>query len=301
MSSSISAHAVARCPLGLDAQQLLLVVPLVQRLGLVEALVALQADEPGARSSRRRDLASWVLPVPAGPSTRTGLPQPIGQVHDAGDALVGEVVDACAGRRGRRARTRSGSAIGRSYRRHLTGAVKPDASAAQPRIWPVALDDVLGGGQLAQAHRAAGVELLGADADLGAEAELLAVDEAGRGVDEHRGGVDLAGEAVGRREVAGDDGLGVTRAVAGDVVDRLVERVDDPRPPASGRGTRWRSRRRWRPWRRAASARARVVADQLDAVERRRPPRAGSCVGHRCVHEQATRPRCTPTGAASWR
>ena len=41
-------------------------------------------------------------------------------------------------------------------------------------------------GQLAEAHRAAGVELLGGDADLGAEAELLAVDEPGRGVDERR-------------------------------------------------------------------------------------------------------------------
>ena len=35
--------------LGLDPQQLLAVVPLVQRLGLVEALVALQAHERRAR------------------------------------------------------------------------------------------------------------------------------------------------------------------------------------------------------------------------------------------------------------
>jgi hypothetical protein len=56
----------------------------------------------------------------------------------------------------------------------------------------VAFDHVLGRRELAEAHRAAGVELLGADADLGAEAELLAVDEAGRGVDEDGGRVDLA-------------------------------------------------------------------------------------------------------------
>ncbi len=37
----------------------------------------------------------------------------------------------------------------------------------------------LGRGELAQAHGAPGVQLLGADADLGAEAELLTVDEAG--------------------------------------------------------------------------------------------------------------------------
>lgn len=41
----------------------------------------------------------------------------------------------------------------------------------------VADDDVLGGGHLGQAHRAAGVQLLGADPDLGAEAELSAVGE----------------------------------------------------------------------------------------------------------------------------
>ncbi len=42
---------------------------------------------------------------------------------------------------------------------------------------PVAGDDVGGAGQLGQAHRPAGVQLLGRDADLGAEAELAAVGE----------------------------------------------------------------------------------------------------------------------------
>ncbi|MBM7519676.1 drug/metabolite transporter (DMT)-like permease [Nocardioides nitrophenolicus] len=51
----------------------------------------------------------------------------------------------------------------------------------------VADDDVLGRGHLRQPHRAAGVQLLGADPDLGAEAELAAVGEPGRGVDQHRG------------------------------------------------------------------------------------------------------------------
>jgi hypothetical protein len=40
--------------LGLDAQQLLAVVPLVQRLGLVEALVALQAHERALERARQR-------------------------------------------------------------------------------------------------------------------------------------------------------------------------------------------------------------------------------------------------------
>ena len=59
--------------LGLDAQQLLAVVPLVQRLGLVQALVALQADQSRPRYFASA-LASSVLPTPAGPSTRIGLP-----------------------------------------------------------------------------------------------------------------------------------------------------------------------------------------------------------------------------------
>src|SRR4051812_16541588 len=75
-------------------------------------------------------------------------------------------------------------------------------------------DDVLAGGELLEGHGASCVELLGGDADLGAEAEALAVDPAGGGVYQHGGGIDLAGEAVGRLEVVGDDGLGVARRVA---------------------------------------------------------------------------------------
>jgi hypothetical protein len=40
--------------LGLDAQQLLAVVPLIQGLGLVEALVALEPDEPSVEDLRQR-------------------------------------------------------------------------------------------------------------------------------------------------------------------------------------------------------------------------------------------------------
>ena len=48
MSSSIVVPGAVVVALGLDAQELLLVVPLVQRLGLVEPLVALEADQAGA-------------------------------------------------------------------------------------------------------------------------------------------------------------------------------------------------------------------------------------------------------------
>ena len=59
---------------GLDAQQLLLVVPLVERLATRRAPRSTAGGSAAHRSSRRRVLASCVLPVPAGPSTSTGLP-----------------------------------------------------------------------------------------------------------------------------------------------------------------------------------------------------------------------------------
>jgi hypothetical protein len=87
----------------------------------------------------------------------------------------------------------------------------------------VADDDELLRRQAFEADRSARVQLVGGDADLGAEAVLVAVGEARRGVPHHRGRVDLAQEALGARAVAGDDRVGVLRAVLGDVRDRLVE------------------------------------------------------------------------------
>src|SRR3954447_2857729 len=78
--------------LSLDAQQLLLVVPLVERLGLVEALVALQSNEAGARHLGDR-LGELRLAGAGGTFDEHRLLQPVGEVHDAGDAFVGEVVD----------------------------------------------------------------------------------------------------------------------------------------------------------------------------------------------------------------
>ena len=64
-------------------------------------------------------------------------------------------------------------------------AVRPHA-----RVWPVAADHIFEGCQLFGADRSARVQLVGGDADLGAEAELAAVGELRRGVDHHDGGVD---------------------------------------------------------------------------------------------------------------
>src|SRR5438067_9252892 len=83
--------------------------------------------------------------------------------------------------------------------------------------------DVLVGGELAERHRPPGVELLGGDADLGPEAELLAVGESGGGVDGDGARVDGADEASGGGDVLGDDRLGVAGPEAVDVSDGGVE------------------------------------------------------------------------------
>ena len=98
MSASTSAQSLLVLAVGLDAQQLLLVVPLVERLGLVEALVALQADQAGA-GDRGDRLGQLGLADTGRPLDQHRLLEPVGEEHDAGDGGVGEVVDARAGAR----------------------------------------------------------------------------------------------------------------------------------------------------------------------------------------------------------
>ena len=92
MSSQLSPLGCLADPLGLDAQQLLLVVPLVEGLGLVEALVALQADQAGPGHLGHR-LGQLGLAGAGRALDQDRLAQPLGQVHHAGDAVVGEVAD----------------------------------------------------------------------------------------------------------------------------------------------------------------------------------------------------------------
>src|SRR5205085_3049452 len=79
---------------GLDAQQLLLVVPLVDGLRLVEALVALQADEARAGRGRGR-LGELRLADACRPFDEHRLAEPVGKEDDARDVGVGQIVD-CA-------------------------------------------------------------------------------------------------------------------------------------------------------------------------------------------------------------
>ena len=132
-------------------------------------------------------------------------------MDDAGDAVVGEVAHlgqplAHLGHRREQRRARVGEpehpGTGRRPVGVAAGATAGVAAPGSPPHLPVAVDDVLHARELAQPHGAAGVELLGGDADLGAEAELGAVDEAGGGVDDDGGGVDLAAEPLGGAQVA---------------------------------------------------------------------------------------------------
>src|SRR4051794_39881232 len=95
-------------------------------------------------------------------------------------------------------------------------AMNPLCSSAD---LPVAPDDVLVRGELAQRHGPARMQLLGGDADLRAEAELGAICEARGRVHRDRAAVDFAREPLRRGEVARDDGVGVRAAEAVHMVD----------------------------------------------------------------------------------
>ena len=156
MSSSIVGPVVpSRLALGLDAQQLLLVVPLVERLGLVEALVALQADQPGAGHLGHR-LGQLGLARARRALDEDRLLQPVGEVHDAGDALVGQVVDLPQRLADRGDGLEAVRHRVRGYRPRLDQRGIRFSRANSAADLAVAVDDVLEGGELAQAHRARG-------------------------------------------------------------------------------------------------------------------------------------------------
>src|ERR1051325_7368907 len=96
-----------------------------------------------------------------------------------------------------------------------------------PADLSIAIDNILVAAQFLQPARPAGVELVRADADFGAEAKLITVVEARAGVDHYCGGIDLAREAAGGFLIARHDRLRVLRAEARDVLDRLLETIYD--------------------------------------------------------------------------
>src|SRR6185312_2012159 len=86
---------------------------------------------------------------------------------------------------------------------------RPNLAANLAANLPRTAHNPLRAGQFAEPHRPAGVQFLGRDADFGAESELAAVGEPGRGVDHDDRGVDLGEESLGVREVVRHDRFGV--------------------------------------------------------------------------------------------
>ena len=71
---------------------MLLVVPLIERLGLVETFVALQTNQAGIGEFGDA-LGELGLAGSGRPLNQNGLAEALGEVYDAGDAIIGEVVD----------------------------------------------------------------------------------------------------------------------------------------------------------------------------------------------------------------
>ena len=89
-------------------------------------------------------------------------------------------------------------------------------------------DHIFIAAQLGQTHRPPGVEPLGGDTHLTAQAELTAVSEPGRGVPIDGGAVHLGQEAGGGLVIFRDDGLGVPGGVGGDMGHGLLQAVHHP-------------------------------------------------------------------------
>src|SRR5690349_22385591 len=97
---------------------------------------------------------------------------------------------------------------------------------SRPRL-SGAVDAVLEAGQLLGSDRTARVKLASGDTDLGAEAELAAVGELGRGVMQNDRRIDLVEEFLRGVRVLRDDCIGMVRAVSVDMRDRLIDAVHD--------------------------------------------------------------------------
>src|SRR5580704_1507216 len=86
--------------------------------------------------------------------------------------------------------------------------------------------EVFVAGQLLDSDRAARVKLVGADADLGAHAELGAVRKLRGRIVQHDGAVDLGEKLLGRGGILRDDAVGMLRTITRDVSDGCIEAVD---------------------------------------------------------------------------
>src|ERR1700716_2378909 len=159
-------------------------------------------------------LPNSVLPTPAGPSTSTGFSS------RSARKTTPEIPESAR-------ESASPSLLVTSSTDSKRAAIGVSTYSLLVPHLTVAPHDVLVGGELAQRHGAACMQLLRGDPDLGAEAELGAVGEPGGRVHDDGAVVARVGEPLRRREIAGEDRLGVTRPEPVDVVDGRVDRRHD--------------------------------------------------------------------------
>ena len=172
---------------------------------------------------------------------------------------------------------------------------------------PGAAQEVFVGRQFLEAHGAAGVEFVGGDADLRAEAEFAAIGEARAGIPIDRRAVHLGEEALGGRLVRGDDAVAVMRAVAlrcerslPRANPRLSLRGSDRETPCgSPPGSRGDDSESLRSRRSDAQAQCAFVAAQLHAFREQGRAGAGEEFFRNVASARApSRSRCRRRGAA---
>ena len=94
------------------------------------------------------------------------------------------------------------------------------------RLWsylPITENNIFYGRQCFQPHRAACMQFLRADADLGTEAEFKAIRETGGGIDINGSRVDLVKKTQCVAVIFRDDCFGVAGVVAVDMSDGFIE------------------------------------------------------------------------------
>jgi len=81
-------------------------------------------------------------------------------------------------------------------------------------------------GQFPERHRAAGMQTLGRNGHLGAQAQLAAIRKAGAGVYIHHRRVNLAGEAPRVFFIFGQNSIGMASGMGGNMLNGFVQRAD---------------------------------------------------------------------------
>ncbi len=81
-------------------------------------------------------------------------------------------------------------------------------------------------GQLPQAHWPSGLQALGRNSNLRTKAHLPTVGKTGRGIDIHRRRVNSGDKARCVLGIFGEDAIGMSCRVCGDMLDRLLQPFD---------------------------------------------------------------------------